>query len=51
MGRTIQIRFPAEVRKGHFSVHLRIQTGYRIHPASYPKGTVDSYTGGKAPGA
>jgi hypothetical protein len=31
---------------GYFSPHHRIQTGSEAHPASYPMGTRDPFTGG-----
>jgi hypothetical protein len=43
------VRFPAGA--GNFSFHHRVQNGSGAHPASYPKGSRDSFPGGKAPGA
>jgi hypothetical protein len=44
-----RIRFP--VGAGNFSLHHRVQIGSGVHPASYPKGTMSSFIGGKAVGA
>jgi hypothetical protein len=41
-----RFRFPARAR--NFSLHHRVQTGSRVHPASYPKGTMGSVTENKA---
>jgi hypothetical protein len=38
-------------RAGNFSLHHRVQTGSRAHPASYSMGTRGSISGGKAAGA
>jgi hypothetical protein len=43
-----KIQFSAEA--GNFSLH-RVQNVSRVHPASYPMGTRNSFTGGKASGA
>jgi hypothetical protein len=40
---------PAEA--GNFSLHYRVQTGSGAHPASYPRGSRGSCSGGKAAGA
>jgi hypothetical protein len=40
------VRVPAEA--ANFSLHHRLQTCFRTHPASYPMGTRDSFPGGKA---
>jgi hypothetical protein len=42
----IEVRSPAESED--FSSSLRIQTGYRAHPASCTMGTRDPFPGGKA---
>jgi hypothetical protein len=41
--------FPA--RAGNFSLIHRVQTGSRVHPASYALSTGVSFLGGKAAGA
>jgi hypothetical protein len=41
-----KIRLPA--RAGNFSLHHRVQNGFRAHPASYPMGTGGSFSGGEA---
>jgi hypothetical protein len=46
--RGYRVQFPAVA--GNFSLHHRIQTGFRAHPASYPLGTGSSFPGGKAAG-
>jgi hypothetical protein len=43
-----RFRFP--VGAGNFSLHHRVQNGSGAHPASYPKGTRDSFPGSKAAG-
>jgi hypothetical protein len=43
-----RVRFPAGA--GNFSLHHRVQSGSGAHPASYPMGTGDSFSGGKAAG-
>jgi hypothetical protein len=43
-----RFRFPAGV--GNLSLHRRVQNGSGAHPASYPKGTREYFTGGKAAG-
>jgi hypothetical protein len=43
-----RVRFPSGAE--NLSVHYRVQTGSRAHPASYPMGTRDSSPGGKAAG-
>jgi hypothetical protein len=35
----------------NFSLHYRVQNGSGAHPASYPMGIRDSFSGGKAAGA
>jgi hypothetical protein len=35
-------------RVWYFSLHHRVQTGSRAHPASYPMGVRGSFSGGKA---
>jgi hypothetical protein len=44
-----RVRFPVEA--GNLSLHHRVQNGSEAYPASYPMGTGDSFTGGKAAGA
>jgi hypothetical protein len=44
-----KFRFPA--RAGNFSFHHRIESGSGAHPASYPMGTRDCLSEGKAAGA
>jgi hypothetical protein len=44
-----RVRFPAGA--GNVSLHHRVQNGFGAHPASYPMGTMDSFSGGKAAGA
>jgi hypothetical protein len=44
-----RFRFPAGA--GNFSFHHRVQNGSGAHPASYPTGTMDTFSGGKAVGA
>jgi hypothetical protein len=44
-----RVRFPTGA--GNFSLHYRVQNGSGAHPASYPMGTKDSFSGGKAAGA
>jgi hypothetical protein len=44
-----RIRFPAGTR--NFSLHHRVQNGSGAHPASYPRGTRGSFSGGKGAGA
>jgi hypothetical protein len=48
-GRGSRVRFP--VGAGNFSLHHRVQNGSGAHPVSYPMGTRDSFTGGKAASA
>jgi len=36
------------VRVGNFSLHHHVWNGSGAHPASYPMGTRDSLSGGKA---
>jgi hypothetical protein len=43
-------RVPFPAGAGNFSLHHRVQNGSGAHPASYPMGTRDSFTGGKAAG-
>jgi hypothetical protein len=43
--RGCRVRFPAEV--GNFSLHHRVQNGSGAHPASYPMGTMGSFSGGR----
>jgi hypothetical protein len=43
------VRVPVEAE--NFSLHHRVQTSSRIHPASYPMSTGGSFPGGKAAGA
>jgi hypothetical protein len=43
------VLFPAGA--GNFSLHHRVQNGSLAHPASYPMGTMGSFSGGKAAGA
>jgi len=45
------IGVPVAAGAGNFSLHYRVQTGSRAHPASYPMGTTDNFPGGKAVGA
>jgi hypothetical protein len=47
-GCTARVRFPAVQ---DFSLLHNVQTGSGAHPASYPRGTGDSFLGGKAAGA
>jgi hypothetical protein len=47
--RTIGVRFP--VGAGNCSLRHRVQTGSGAHPASYPMGIGNSFTGSKAAGA
>jgi hypothetical protein len=42
------VRFPAGAV--NFSLHNRVQTGYRVRPASYPMDTRGSFAGGTAVG-
>jgi hypothetical protein len=42
------VRVPAGA--GNFSLHHRVQTGSRAHPASYPMGTRGYFPGDKAAG-
>jgi len=44
MGWTTGISFPAEEITG-FLIRHRVQTGSGAHPASYPMGRVDSFSG------
>jgi hypothetical protein len=44
-------RIPFPVEAGNFSLHHRVQNGFRAHPASYPNGTRGSFPGDKAAGA
>jgi hypothetical protein len=44
-----RVRFPEGDR--NFSLHHRVQNGSGAHPASYPRGTRGSFSGGKAAGA
>jgi hypothetical protein len=44
-----RVQFPAGA--GNFSLHHRVQNGSEAHPASYPMGTRDSFSRGKAAGA
>jgi hypothetical protein len=44
--RMIGVQFPAGA--GNFSLRHHVQTASGAHPASYPKGTVRSFSGGKA---
>jgi len=37
-------------RAGNFSLHHRVQTGSKFHPASYPVGNRASFPGVKRPG-
>jgi hypothetical protein len=39
-----RVRLPAET--GNFSLHHRVHNGSGAHPASYPMGTGDSFSGG-----
>jgi hypothetical protein len=48
-GRGSRVRFP--VGAGNVSLHHRVQNGSGAHPASYPRGTRGSFSGGKAAGA
>jgi hypothetical protein len=43
------VRLPAGA--GNFSLQHRVQNGSGAHPVSYPMGTRDSFSGGKAAGA
>jgi len=42
------VRFPAAIRKGHFSLRNCVQTSPGAHPDSYPVGTGASFAGSKA---
>jgi hypothetical protein len=44
-------KFQLQTGAGNFSLHHRIENGSGAHPASYPKGTMGSFPGGKAAGA
>jgi hypothetical protein len=46
--RMIGVRVPAGA--GNFSLRHRVQTSTGVHPASYPMGTEDFFSGGKAAG-
>jgi hypothetical protein len=47
--RMMGVRLPAGA--GNFSLRHHVQTGSGTHPASYPMGTRDSFSGRKAAGA
>jgi hypothetical protein len=48
-GSAAVVWFPGGAR--NFSLLHGVQTGYGAHPASYPFGTGDPFSGGKAAGA
>jgi hypothetical protein len=43
-------RFESRLRAAKISPYHRVQTGSKVHPASYPMGNKSSFPGGKAAG-